>query len=96
MADFVKVATTNEIEFASDRDLRKRGTRTPGSNIPIVSEEESRMLRPDVDLVEVYAEALDEVRHLLPALGGPCREVRRYPIQHPLGFPNINHHPLRA
>ncbi len=43
--------TTETIEFASDRDLRKRGTRTPGSNIPIVSEEESRMLRPDVYVV---------------------------------------------
>ncbi len=36
------------IQVASDRDPRKHGCRTPGTNIPIVSEEESRAMKPDV------------------------------------------------
>src|SRR5262249_39748086 len=37
--------------FASDRDPRKWGRRTPGTNIPIIAEEESRAMNPDVYLV---------------------------------------------
>lgn len=36
------------IAAASDRDPRKHGRVTPGTRIPIVSEEESRSMRPDV------------------------------------------------
>jgi NDP-4-keto-2,6-dideoxyhexose 3-C-methyltransferase len=39
------------IQFASDRDPRKIGHVTPGTNIPIVSEEESRAMKPDVYVV---------------------------------------------
>ncbi len=39
------------IQAASDRDRRKVGRRTPGTGIPIVSEEESRQMRPDVYLI---------------------------------------------
>lgn len=38
------------IQMASDRDPRKAGRRTPGTGIPIVSEEESRAAVPDVYL----------------------------------------------
>lgn len=38
------------IQYASDRDPRKKGRRTPGTNIPIISEEESRAMKPDVYL----------------------------------------------
>jgi hypothetical protein len=38
------------VEAASDRDPRKHGRRTPGSGLPILSEEESRARRPDVYL----------------------------------------------
>lgn len=38
------------IEAASDRDPRKRGRKTPGTGIPIISEEESRARKPDVYL----------------------------------------------
>jgi hypothetical protein len=39
------------IEAAADRNPEKSGARTPGTNIPIVSEEESRGMRPDYFLV---------------------------------------------
>jgi hypothetical protein len=39
------------IQAASDRDPRKHGRRTPGTDIPIVSEEESRGMQPDVYIV---------------------------------------------
>jgi SAM-dependent methyltransferase len=39
------------VRAASDRDPRKVGRRTPGTGIPIVSEEQSRAQRPDVYLV---------------------------------------------
>lgn len=39
------------IDFAADRNPDKYGARTLGSDIPIISEEESRALRPDVYLV---------------------------------------------
>lgn len=42
---------TTHIEFASDRDPRKYGCLTPGTQIPIISEEESRAKKPDVYLV---------------------------------------------
>jgi hypothetical protein len=38
------------VKMASDRDPRKHGRVTPGSRIPIVSEEESRAERPDIYL----------------------------------------------
>jgi NDP-4-keto-2,6-dideoxyhexose 3-C-methyltransferase len=43
--------TRDWIECASERDERKWGRRTPGSDIPIVSEEQSRATAPDVYLV---------------------------------------------
>jgi hypothetical protein len=43
--------TTRQIQAASDRDPRKHGKRTPGTAIPIISEEESRTLGPDVYVV---------------------------------------------
>jgi NDP-4-keto-2,6-dideoxyhexose 3-C-methyltransferase len=39
------------IEVAADRNPEKSGARTPGTNIPIVSEERSRDMRPDYFLV---------------------------------------------
>jgi NDP-4-keto-2,6-dideoxyhexose 3-C-methyltransferase len=39
------------IEVASDRDSHKIGRKTPGTGIRIVSEEESRALKPDIYLV---------------------------------------------
>jgi hypothetical protein len=42
------------ISAASDRDPRKAGRRTPGSGVLIVTEAESRRLRPDVYLVGPY------------------------------------------
>jgi hypothetical protein len=39
------------IQYASDRDPRKVGRRTPGTAIPIISEEESRARKPDVYVV---------------------------------------------
>lgn len=39
------------IEFAADRNPEKFGCRTPGSNIKIISEEESRAKKPDYFLV---------------------------------------------
>jgi hypothetical protein len=39
------------IQAASERDPRKVGRRTPGTNIPILSEEESRARKPDVYIV---------------------------------------------
>jgi hypothetical protein len=38
----------NVIQYASDRDPRKHGCCTPGTRIPIISEEESRAMKPDV------------------------------------------------
>ena len=38
------------VQAASDRDPRKRGHRTPGSGIPILSEADSRATHPDVYL----------------------------------------------
>jgi hypothetical protein len=35
------------IEAAADRNPEKSGTRTPGTNIPIISEQESRQMKPD-------------------------------------------------
>jgi SAM-dependent methyltransferase len=43
--------TPRTIQFASDRDPRKVGRMTPGTHIPIISEEESRALNPDVYIV---------------------------------------------
>jgi hypothetical protein len=40
----------SQIAAASDRDPRKVGRVTPGTRIPIISEEESRKLKPDVYL----------------------------------------------
>lgn len=48
------------IGTASDRDPRKHGRRTPGTNIPIVSEARSHELRPDV-----YISVLAHFRHEL-------------------------------
>ncbi len=42
--------TPELVALASDRDPRKRGRKTPGTGIHIVSEEESRALRPDIYL----------------------------------------------
>jgi hypothetical protein len=41
----------NLIDFAADRNPDKNGARTIGTNIPIISEEESRKMRPDYYLV---------------------------------------------
>lgn len=41
----------NLIDFAADRNPDKSGARTIGTNIPIISEEESRKMRPDYYLV---------------------------------------------
>jgi SAM-dependent methyltransferase len=38
------------VEYASDRDPRKAGRRCPGTNIPILTEKDSRALEPDVYL----------------------------------------------
>jgi SAM-dependent methyltransferase len=43
--------TADEIEYAADRNPAKNGLITPGSRIPIVSEEESRSMNPDYYLV---------------------------------------------
>jgi SAM-dependent methyltransferase len=40
-----------KIEFAADRNPQKHGARTLGTNIKIISEEESRAMRPDYYLV---------------------------------------------
>jgi SAM-dependent methyltransferase len=45
-------------EAACDRDPNKHGRRTPGTNIPIVSEAESRSMRPDV-----YVTCLQHFKH---------------------------------
>lgn len=42
---------SNLISFAADRNPQKHGARTLGTNIPIISEEESRRMRPDWYLV---------------------------------------------
>jgi SAM-dependent methyltransferase len=42
---------TRLVDCAADRNKAKWGTRTPGSEIPVISEEESRALRPDFYLV---------------------------------------------
>jgi hypothetical protein len=39
------------IDFAADRNPDKYGARTIGTDIPIISEEESRAMRPDYYLV---------------------------------------------
>lgn len=41
----------NLIDYAADRNPDKNGARTIGTNIPIISEEESRAMRPDYYLV---------------------------------------------
>ena len=41
----------SHIDFAADRNPAKHGARTLGTEIPIISEEESRRLRPDFYLV---------------------------------------------
>jgi SAM-dependent methyltransferase len=48
------------IPFAAERNPRKWGTRTLGSNIPIISEEEARAMNPDYFLVLPY-HFLDEM-----------------------------------
>jgi SAM-dependent methyltransferase len=48
------------IPFAAERNPRKWGTRTLGSNIPIISEEEARSMNPDYFLVLPY-HFLDEM-----------------------------------
>lgn len=52
--------TPELVEAASDRDPRKAGRRTPGAGVPIITEEESRRLRPDVYVCGV-AHFRDEV-----------------------------------
>ena len=39
------------IDFASDRNPKKDGARTIGTNIPIINEEKSRSMKPDYYLV---------------------------------------------
>ncbi|MDP1682596.1 MAG: class I SAM-dependent methyltransferase [Burkholderiales bacterium] len=48
------------IPYAAERNPRKWGTRTLGSNIPIISEEDARALKPDYFLVLPY-HFLDEM-----------------------------------
>lgn len=48
------------IPFAADRNPRKWGTKTLGTNIPIISEEEARAMKPDYFLVLPY-HFLDEM-----------------------------------
>lgn len=50
----------NIIPFAADRNPRKWGTKTLGSNIPIISEEDARAMMPDYFLVLPY-HFLDEM-----------------------------------
>lgn len=64
--------TRDVVACASDRDPRKHGRRTPGTGIPIVSEEESRAAHPDVYLVGPWAfrdELIEREREFL-ARGG--------------------------
>lgn len=42
------------IPYAADRNARKWGARTLGSDIPIISEEDARLMRPDYFLVLPY------------------------------------------
>ena len=49
------------IPYAADRNPRKWGTRTLGSNIPIISEEDARAMNPDYFLVLPY-HFLDEMK----------------------------------
>jgi hypothetical protein len=48
------------IPYAAERNPRKWGTATLGSNIPIISEEEARSMKPDYFLVLPY-HFLDEM-----------------------------------
>ena len=43
--------TTKEIDFAADRNPLKWNRKMPGSNIPIISENKSRLKNPDAYLV---------------------------------------------
>ena len=43
--------TTKEIDFAADRNPLKWNRKMPGTNIPIISENKSRLKNPDVYLV---------------------------------------------
>jgi 2-polyprenyl-3-methyl-5-hydroxy-6-metoxy-1,4-benzoquinol methylase len=43
------------IDFAADRNPQKWGAKTPGTNIPIISEGQSRMMKPDYYLVLPWA-----------------------------------------
>lgn len=52
--------TERTIPYSADRNPRKWGTRTLGSNIPIISEEEARKMKPDYFLVLPY-HFLDEM-----------------------------------
>jgi hypothetical protein len=52
--------TEEAIPYAAERNPRKWGARTLGSNIPIISEEEARTLKPDYFLVLPY-HFLDEM-----------------------------------
>lgn len=73
------------IPFAADRNPQKWGTRTLGSDIPIISEEDARNLQPDYFLVLPY-HFLDEMKERekeFIARGGkfiiPVPEVRLVP-----------------
>ncbi len=46
--------TVHDIPYAADRNSHKAGCWTVGSNIPIISEEEARMKKPDYFLVLPY------------------------------------------
>lgn len=39
------------VDFAADRNPDKHGAKTLGTDIPIISEEESRAMKPDYNLV---------------------------------------------
>ena len=43
-----------DVPFASDRDPRKHGRETPGTRIAIISEEDSRQLKPDIYLCPLH------------------------------------------
>jgi NDP-4-keto-2,6-dideoxyhexose 3-C-methyltransferase len=58
------------VEAASERDSRKVGKYTVGTGIPIVSEEESRRMRPDVYLALPYAFAEEMIARERKFLAG--------------------------
>jgi SAM-dependent methyltransferase len=75
------------IDFAADRNPEKHGARTLGTDIPIISEEESRAMKPDYYLVLPWhfkAEFLEREREVLARGTGmifplPTIEVVRAP-----------------